>query len=76
MSDNSTSKRTPVTRSRWLSELVQRADRHLDDFRTSGLGGDKRLAQEACQAVERQATTEERPSVAETYARKRVDLDL
>lgn len=69
-----TSLRRNVNCSRWLTELRQRADRKLADWDASGLGGGKKQALEACQAVMDQARAEGRTELAEEYEGKRVKL--
>lgn len=63
-----------IHRSRWLTELCQRADSRISEWEASGLAGDKKLAVDACKAVAAQASAENNQALAEEYDGKRVRL--
>ena len=63
-----------IHRSRWLTELCQRADGRIAEWEASGLLGDRKLAIEACKAVAGQASSENNQALADEYDAKRAKL--
>lgn len=69
-----TALRSRINCSGHLTTLRQHADRKIDEWKTSGLQGDRKMAIAACKSVEAQASAENNHAMAEEYAARRVEM--